>query len=76
MRVRLSVAFVTTVLWCAWFCLILCRGFENDEVLKEEWCKEDNCYDLLGVTQSSDFREIKGKYNNISLKLYAPKDDL
>eukprot|EP01084_Bolivina_argentea_P039056 72190_1 len=44
------------------------------DVLKEEWCGDYDCYDLLGADQSSEFREIKQKYNNLSLALHPDKN--
>merc|ERR1712228_307296 len=44
------------------------------EVLKEEWCGKYNCYDLLDVTPDVEFRDIKQRYNNLSLELHPDKN--
>ena len=50
------------------------RAKDKYEVLKEEWCGKYNCYDLLDVTPDVEFREIKQKYNNLSLELHPDKN--
>jgi len=47
---------------------------EKYKVLKEEWCGSHDCYDLLGVSAECEFREIKSKYNNLSLALHPDKN--
>lgn len=42
--------------------------------LKKNWCGDDNCYTLLGVTINNEFREIKSAYNNLSLRLHPDKN--
>ena len=44
------------------------------ELLKEDWCGEMSCYDILGVAPTDDFRTIKKTYNNISLALHPDKN--
>eukprot|EP01083_Nonionella_stella_P080340 220764_1 len=44
------------------------------DVFKEEWCGAYNCYELLDVTPDVDFREIKQRYNNLSLALHPDKN--
>jgi len=52
------------------------NGGERDkyEVLKEEYCGSHNCYEVLEVTQDTEFREIKRRYNNLSLALHPDKN--
>jgi len=47
---------------------------EKYKVLKGDWCGEYNCYDLLEVSPEVEFREIKSKYNNLSLSLHPDKN--
>jgi len=47
---------------------------EKYKVLKEEWCGPHNCYDLLEVAPECEFRDIKSKYNNLSLALHPDKN--
>lgn len=47
---------------------------EKYKVLKGEWCGPDNCYELLGVSPDVEFRDIKSKYNNLSLSLHPDKN--
>lgn len=44
------------------------------DVLKEDYCGEYNCYDVLDVKADADFREIKQRYNNLSLALHPDKN--
>eukprot|EP01083_Nonionella_stella_P280640 954692_1 len=44
------------------------------DVLKEEWCGDYNCYEILEITPDVDFRDIKQRYNNLSLTLHPDKN--
>jgi len=44
------------------------------KVLKGEWCGEYNCYELLDVSPDVEFRDIKSRYNNLSLALHPDKN--
>lgn len=44
------------------------------DLLKEDWCGDMSCYDVLGVAPTDEFRTIKKTYNNISLALHPDKN--
>merc|ERR1712174_185283 len=44
------------------------------DVLKEDWCGSYNCYEILDLTADVDFRDIKQRYNNLSLTLHPDKN--
>mmetsp|Transcript_19716 Transcript_19716/g.31374 ORF Transcript_19716/g.31374 Transcript_19716/m.31374 type:complete len:315 (-) Transcript_19716:106-1050(-) len=44
------------------------------EILKKDWCGDFNCYEVLEVTQDVEFKEIKRRYNNLSLELHPDKN--
>jgi len=45
------------------------------DAFKKEWCgRGKDCYKILGVTRISTYREIKNKYNNLSLALHPDKN--
>jgi len=50
------------------------RGRDKYAVLKEEWCGSQNCYEVLEVSPSAEFRDIKLRYNNLSLTLHPDKN--
>ena len=69
-------AFILCVLWITISLVSAQEEGKRDkyEVLKEEWCGKDNCYEILDVTPDVDFKEIKSRYNNLSLTLHPDKN--
>jgi len=68
-----------------WLCLVFylilqiahCDENEDNDAKgdkKQEWCHNDNCYEILGLEQSVDHRTIKSRYNNLSLFYHPDKN--
>jgi len=57
-------------------CLIVVALSEESkfDAFKETWCGDENCYAVLDILPASDFKEIKSRYNNISLELHPDKN--
>jgi len=47
---------------------------QKNEKPKQEWCHDDNCYEILGLDQSVDHRTIKSRYNNLSLYYHPDRN--
>jgi len=75
----MSMRLIWLILALGWFFLEvkLCKSeaeydeYDENETVKQEWCHEENCYEILGLEQSVDHRAIKSRYNNLSL-IYHP----
>ena len=70
---------MSTMLSMIIFCAFLIISYVNAQgdkydVLKEDYCGDFNCYKLLDVTPEAEFRDIKQKYNNLSLELHPDKN--
>ncbi|KAI3866012.1 hypothetical protein MKX03_019537 [Papaver bracteatum] len=59
------------ICWFAFAALISCLLLPSSLAI---YCDEDDCYDLLGVTQGSNSSEIKKAYYKLSLKHHPDKN--
>ena len=47
---------------------------KRDIVAQYSYCQEDNCYELLGVTEKSKLPAIKRKYRNLAAEWHPDKN--
>jgi len=54
--------------------VVTAQSEDKYSVLKEKWCGDENCYDVLGVAPDSNRTVVKAAYNNLSFALHPDKN--
>ncbi|XWS19466.1 hypothetical protein CRYUN_Cryun31cG0018500 [Craigia yunnanensis] len=67
-----TMAPLAAIRWCAVVLTLIISLFISPSV--SIYCEEDDCYDLLGVSQNANASEIKKAYYKLSLKYHPDKN--